>query len=291
MVGLAGSTPAAAKAAASSAAGRSRPSAQQVVPGEVAAAGNMAGPQARARLQFVAAEARGGAGVDDLRRGGLARRGARCRTSSSEAIRAWSSRAVKWRDFGMDSPSASGRPSASHLGRPPSSTATSRTPKARKVHHTRGAENRPRRIVDHDLHAVANAEFPDGAGKGHRIGQHMRQAGAFVGDGVDVEENRAGNVARQIFGAAVALGGRQMPGGVHDRQPRRAEMVGQPLAWKRDIRLRRPAFFSPSFARQISRARVLRNTSLSGGRFFVQEADFSSQRGTGRFFSRKNAGL
>ena len=76
--------------------------------------------------------------------------------------------------------------------------------------HARGRKQ-AEGIIDHDLHAVANAEFSHGAGKGHRIGQHMRQVGAFVGDRVDVEKHRAGNVAHQKFGAAVALGGRQMP--------------------------------------------------------------------------------
>ncbi|TXN19426.1 hypothetical protein FV225_28450, partial [Methylobacterium sp. WL93] len=32
---------------------------------------------------------------------------------------------------------------ATQAGRPPSSTQTSRTPKVRSIHHTRGAENRP----------------------------------------------------------------------------------------------------------------------------------------------------
>ena len=68
-----------------------------------------------------------------------------------------SRRAVKCRSRRIGRPSSSGRPSARHFGRPPSSTATSVLPKSRKVHQTRGALNMPSAVVDDDPVAVADA--------------------------------------------------------------------------------------------------------------------------------------
>ena len=66
-------------------------------------------------------------------------------------------------------------------------------------------------------------------GKSDRVRQHMRQVGLGVGDRVDVEKHRAGNMAGKIFRAGVAPGRRHMPGGVEDDEIGRVEMVGEPL--------------------------------------------------------------
>ncbi len=50
-----------------------------------------------------------------------------------------------------------------------------------------------------------------------------------VGDLVDVEEHRAGNMGLPEFGGAVAPGWRQMPGGVDDRQPGLVRARGEPV--------------------------------------------------------------
>src|SRR5438093_273907 len=53
-------------------------------------------------------------------------------------------RAVNRRGLGAGVPDSTGRPSARHRGRPPSSTATASWPKARNVHQTRAALATPR---------------------------------------------------------------------------------------------------------------------------------------------------
>ena len=58
-----------------------------------------------------------------------------------------------------------GRPSASHFGSPPSSTATSLWPKTRNIHHTRAALNSPCAVVDDDAVAVAEPELADARGQ------------------------------------------------------------------------------------------------------------------------------
>ena len=62
-----------------------------------------------------------------------------------------------------------------------------------------GAPKQADAVIDNDLHAVADAEPTHGAGEGHRIGQHVRQAGRMVGDGVDVEKHRPGDVGFREF--------------------------------------------------------------------------------------------
>ena len=59
---------------------------------------------------------------------------------------------------------------------------------------------------------IAPSERAHGFGEAWRIRQHMRQAAGGIGNCVDVEKDRAGDVALRKFGARIAPGGRQMPG-------------------------------------------------------------------------------
>ena len=54
--------------------------------------------------------------------------------------------------------------------------------------------------------------------------QHMGQGVRSVGDRVDVEELRAGNMLDQILGVGIAALGREMPRGIEDDEVRRVEM-------------------------------------------------------------------
>ena len=87
----------------------------------------------------------------------------------------------------------------------------------------------PQAVVNDRAHPVAETKIPHRGGKRDRVRQHMRQVGLGVGDRVDVEKHRAGNMAGKIFRAGVAPGRRHMPGGVEDDEIGRVEMVGEPL--------------------------------------------------------------
>jgi hypothetical protein len=94
--------------------------------------------------------------------------------------------------------------------------------------HAGGGEQAGR-IVDHEAHAVAQAERRHLVGEFLRVGQHMRQPGRDVGDDVDVEENRARNVALAELVGPDAPGQRQVPRAIDDGDPRIAKMGGQPI--------------------------------------------------------------
>ena len=84
-------------------------------------------------------------------------------------------------------------------------------------------------VVDHHPVAVADAHGAHAADELlHRRG-HVRQARLGVGDLVDVEEARAGDMRRRELGAGVAPRRRHVPARVEDAQVRRAEMRGQPV--------------------------------------------------------------
>ena len=100
---------------------------------------------------------------------------------------------------------------------------------AQRPPHPRGGEQAGG-IVDDEAHAVAQAQRRHLVGELHLVGQHVRQAGRRVGDRVDVEEHRAGDVAEAKLLRAHASGRRQVPGPVDDSDLRLAEMGGQPIA-------------------------------------------------------------
>ena len=66
-------------------------------------------------------------------------------------------------------------------------------------------------VIDHDLVAVRNPEPRHVQLENMRRRQHMRETPAVIGDLVDVEEHRAGNVRCEIFLEAVAIFRRQIP--------------------------------------------------------------------------------
>ena len=59
--------------------------------------------------------------------------------------------------------------------------------------------------------------------------QHVRQRRVLVGDVVDVEEQRAGDVLGRYSALAIALGGGQMHGAVENDEVRAVEMRGKPV--------------------------------------------------------------
>ena len=92
--------------------------------------------------------------------------------------------------------------------------------------HACGAEQSGR-IVDDDARAVADAHAPHARGELLRRRQHMGQVALGVGDLVDVEEQRARNMLREIFGTRVPALGRHMPGGIDDDEVGRIELAGE----------------------------------------------------------------
>jgi hypothetical protein len=57
----------------------------------------------------------------------------------------------------------------------------------------------------------------------------MRQVGGGIGDAVDIEEHRAGNVAGEIFSLRVAGRVGHVPAAVEHNQVGIAEVAGQPV--------------------------------------------------------------
>ena len=102
--------------------------------------------------------------------------------------------------------------------------------------------------------AATDAQCSDGGGEFLRARQHVGQVGHPVGDPVDVEEDGAGDMAGLELGAGVPGIGGQEEGRVDDPHLRVAKPLGQPV----------------------------------GG---DDGAGHCSQSGTGKFFSRRKAGL
>jgi hypothetical protein len=68
-------------------------------------------------------------------------------------------------------------------------------------------------VVDDEAHTVAKAELLHRLGKAGRVWQHMRQIRRMVGDRIDVEEDRAGDMPFEILrlGAAFFIGQKRVP--------------------------------------------------------------------------------
>ena len=97
-----------------------------------------------------------------------------------------------------------------------------RPPGARRREHAE-------RVVDDDAHAVADAHLLHARGELDGGREHVRQRRLLVREVVDVEEQGAGNVAREVFGLGVTIGGRQVPACVEHDQIRGIEMRGEPI--------------------------------------------------------------
>ena len=82
---------------------------------------------------------------------------------------------------------------------------TCSAPKTRNVHHTRARAIEPDAVIEHDRHAVADAERADLGGELLGRRQHVGQGIGLVRDRVDVEALRARNVAGEKLGLASRL--------------------------------------------------------------------------------------
>ena len=102
----------------------------------------------------------------------------------------------------------------------------------------------------------------------------MRKIGRMIGDGVDVEEDGAGNMAGAIFALRIAAFVRHEECAVDDGEIGLAQMRGEPFRRDKIIR---------TAHRQPSQDVQMKSGLIVCGR--------SSQAGTGRFFSRRKAGL
>src|SRR5690606_26380336 len=91
----------------------------------------------------------------------------------------------------------------------------------------RGAEQ-AHFVIDDDLHVLRNAQGADGAGEIGGRGEHVGQVGIGVGNAVDIEEDRAGNMPIQIFGLGIAGGIGHVPAGIDHDEAGIVQMVSQP---------------------------------------------------------------
>ncbi len=87
---------------------------------------------------------------------------------------------------------------------PPSGQTASKDFYVPRAEHTQGppdagAPLQVGGVVDDEPHFVAEAELFHRLGKGGRAWQHMRQIRRMIGDRIDVEEDRAGDMPVEIF--------------------------------------------------------------------------------------------
>ena len=164
----------------------------------------MAGAQALARLRRRAVETRPAARASTICAAGLP---ISALTSPTSRTSAALKRGVKWRSGAWrGSPSSSGRPSAFHFFRPPFEHARRprgpwRGTSTRRAPPSRGPRCRRRRCRMPSPMPIFFMRLANLVGRG----QHVRQRRRLVGDVVDVEEQRAGDVLHQVFGLGVAL--------------------------------------------------------------------------------------
>ena len=137
------------------------------------------------------------------------------------------------RERGFASPLSVGRPSAVHFWKPPSRIAT--CSRAEMAEHEPAARGGPRRriVVDDDAVVAADAEPLHRRAELLRRRQHVRRRVRLVGDRVDVEEARAGDVAGEIFVVPAAAGRGHVPAGSR-RWRGRARRDARPASrWRR----------------------------------------------------------
>ncbi len=102
---------------------------------------------------------------------------------------------------------------------------------AERLQHPPGPRRRVQRavVVDDDAIAVADPQRLHPAGELVRRREHVRGRIVRIGDLVDVEEDRAGDVRRLIFRPRVAAGAGQEQGRVDHAQVGRAQLGCQPV--------------------------------------------------------------
>ena len=194
----------------------------------VPGARHVARTDARPRLGIFAAEARGGPRIDHL--GASCRAAPSARRTTPATTEVFSS-ALNFRGVRLDR-AGFGRPA---FGLPLRQAAVEdvdvlRAEDAERPPHPRRAAEADA-VIDHDGVVGADAERAGLLGELGRAGQHVRQLGGMVGDGVDIEERRAGNMGGDELGLGVALERRQVERAVDDRdlglaQPRREPVGG-----------------------------------------------------------------
>ena len=170
----------------------------------------MAGTHAGARLWRFAVKARGGPRIHHLRRTILQCCGHAAEIGHGGGIeRRLEGRAGGGRNLGRH---------RTVLGHPAGQPAFEDADilRAVEVEHPRDARRReqPELVVDDDGVALGDPELAHGLRKERCRRQHVRQVGVAVGNLVEVEIDRAGDVRGRKFCRAVAACGRQVPGPV-----------------------------------------------------------------------------
>ena len=185
----------------------------------------MAAAQAGARLGGFAVEALGGAGIGNLGGAVGTARLDRFQPRHPGGVEA----GVEDAGRAGDQPGLAG----AALGAPLRSAA-GKDAHVLRAHGFEGPPDARRRkqaylVIDHDGHVLGNAQRAHHMGEIIGRGQHMGQIGRGIGDAVDIEEDRAGDMAGEIFGLRVAAGTGHVPAGIDHDQIGIAQMLGQPL--------------------------------------------------------------
>ena len=197
----------------------------QCVVGQVAAAGDVAAAQSRPRLRLPTEEAPTRARVEHLLPAAGEVRADGREVADQLRAEARSEPSRRRRDHAGFNGTALGAP----LRQPPVQHGhrlvaedAERPPDACCAH-------RGTRVVDHHPVPVADAECAHGPAELFGARQHVGQRRPLVGDLVDVEEERTGDVGFGPLLAGIALEAGQVPGAVHDAKVGLAEMGREPV--------------------------------------------------------------
>jgi hypothetical protein len=87
----------------------------------------------------------------------------------------------------------------------------------------------PAAVIDDDGVFLRNTEIAGSRAELVRPRQHVGQLGRMIGDRIDVEEHRAGNMSGNVLRPGVAVLRRQVVGPVDDGDVRLAERAGKPF--------------------------------------------------------------
>ena len=118
---------------------------------------------------------------------------------------------------------------------------------AKGAQHEPGARSRVigRIVVEHDAAAIAQAQRLHPAGELFGARQHRGQIARRIGDFGQIHEHRAGNMRRFIFGSGIAIAETGEIGRVDNAQIVRAQLVCEPFRRHQRVHESSPCFYCP----------------------------------------------
>ena len=225
ITGLSGSTPAFLKACAMRSGEARRPFSTISAKGNAERTRHMPGAKPGARLGLASGKASGRACIDHLRAFIVERHLHVGEHGHGAGIHLGVERFFRTLDgarFGRAAFALPGRQTAIEDIDVARAEDTERPPDARR-------RIQPGAVIDDDRILLRNSEIAGGRAELVRPRQHVGQLGRMIGDCIDVEEHRAGNMSGSVLRPGIAILRRQVVGPVDDGDVRLAELAGKPF--------------------------------------------------------------